>query len=702
MINQQTYGAATEEDYYTSADRGFSYTAQDVRSGFEDFIRVNFDETGFMSQAEMADQRQYVERVLATASPESQEFADLVSAYTGTFAEQSKSKNRNIYHSGVVGPLKNAVDSHIISANSYREWIDWIRDPSRSAAEKKASIAKALPDYLGTRRALGAKRQAVLRDKSFKALENSQDPNLKSLAAKISDNDYFLDTLSLKEREDLVVEVQNALPLAEEDVALFASFSANLDACVSDGVLTEASKKKWIGRFKDPSISPKARAYFVNSQFPSYVKGWRKVAADRTEMMSDPLFKELTEDDVKDINTFKDDKKFIGLHFDKKTNFNLLVKNALIAKKIGNETWHKEVRGSLETAAAAGYVSKNRIGSLIDRMHKRGRTVKEVRDFIKVWAKIRHRYDQVELKMTGGKVPQGFNRLSEEKFLMLSSEQRESYVAEAESRLRMEKSSPTNTPIQDLKGKVRHALDSEDWDQARMFLKDAWAAATKEEDMVELRSMERHLKNFGSQQQETPEQDKMSAMRSAIDKIDSAMTQVPDEVKPFYREAFKKGNAGCVRCLGVLLYNVHWCLERGYLPQDLTKAKERAQADTAMRMEPAGPSHRDGNLEFNDVEGHGNAALREGQWGPNVICAGSSDASRVIESADANKNSFAYWYWGDLVVDGVSSGQYAKLGTETRRAITSGCYALEALGESYHSAKDKLGMITSENAHKYN
>lgn len=691
MINTaSSYGPATQTEYPT-AQSGLALTAQDVRMGFEDFIRVNFNETGFLSQAEMLDQRQYVERVLATASPESSEFQDLVSAYTGAFAEQSKAKNLSMYSNDVVAPLKNALDSHAISASSYREWIEWIRDPKRTSAEKKASIAKTLPEYLGVRRELASKRAAVIGDKRMQLLQNSPLAEHKALVAKITDDDFFLEKLSLKERKDCVVDVLNAFPVVEGEKDLFAAFQKDLEKAKNEGLISGKSVKKWVARFQDPRTHPTAKAYFVNQQFPSYMEGWRAVTKKRTDLMASPLFSELKESDVKGLSDFKDDKKFIELHFDKKSNLCQLVENAIKAKKTGNEAWHGEVSSLLQAAAASGYISADRTGELLQNMQLAGRSVKEVRGFIKTWAKDRFRFDQVHGRMAAGKVPQGLTRLSEQQFLMLKWEQRQSYIEEAERRLNVEERHKGGA-FQDRAGKVRHALDTEQWDEARMFLKEAWATAESEEDMAEIRSMEKYLKNFGEESADDGNEDKRQKMLAAVQKIDAAMHEMPDEAMPFYREVFKKEDPNDVRCLGVLLYNVEWCLQRGYLPRDLGKAEEKAKYDTRSRLEPAGPKHIDGALEFNDVSEHGSSAIPEDRWGPNVMCTTSSEASKMADSIHRNKNDFAYWYWGDLVIHGISSGQYARLGTVTRKAITSASYALAAMGESYLSAKEKLGL----------
>ena len=594
--------------------------------------------------------------------------------------------------SGAVTSLTYAAQDGVISKQSLEEWMEWLEDRSRSSDEKMSSMAKTLPDYLDRRRALAAKRENLIGDPRFKDLELSTDHEVRENAKALKHLPTFLNTLSIEKREELVIEVTAALPLVDAEQKLFADFEKLLDGAVGK-YISKDSRKRWIARFKDPSVDPKEREAFVTKKFPEYVERWKKVHKDRKELMDDPLFAELTKTDLSDIGTFKDKDGFLKLSYPEKLDFVNRVRNAITAKQEGKEQWTKDVTGVLQSAAAAGYVSANRIGELTNNMREAGRSLQEVKNFVKDWAKVRHRYDKVEEAMLQGKVPQGMQRIPLDRFLMMKWEERKSYVDEAERRLHFEKTGlGTGTLPFDLVLRIRHDLDSENWNEARKLLNEAWTLAQTEEDFSLLQSLENNLNNMGSETDEDPDGEKVEQMRKYVGIIEDAKDELPEEALPFYDHALGK-NAGCVRCLGVLLYNVQWCLERGYLPRDLTKAQERAQWETEQRLGPAGVQHQDGALEYNYLGEWGNSAIPENRWGPNVMCANKSDAETVVDKADKNKNDFAFWYWGDLVIDGISAGQYERLGHVTRRKLTRAAYALEALGENYETAKHKLSII---------
>lgn len=325
-------------------------------------------------------------------------------------------------------------------------------------------------------------------------------------------------------------------------------------------------------------------------------------------------------------------------------------------------------------------------------MRESERTLHEVKNFIKEWAKLRYRFNKVEEQMTKEKAPQGLHRIPVELFLMMKWEKRKSYVAEVEYRLQMESRNGIESTLPyGLMLRIRHELDSANWQEVRNLLNEAWPMAITEQDKAQLESMENYLKNFGSSApKESSTPDKARALRSALETIDSAYKQLPTEVKPFYDHAFKH-DSNCAWTVGVMLYNVQWGLERGYQPQDLSKVRERAAAETPMRMRP-GMGHGDG-LENNLIDGHGRPAIREEGWGPQNICTSSSEAGRIVDSANANKFNFSYWYWNNLIIKGVSAGQYSSIAYILRRQIVSGMRTLEAQGETVASARNYLALL---------
>lgn len=679
MPKSSSYAYETGEANVDSSD--FTETADAIRSGFEDFIRVNFEVTGLLSHEQVSAQKLQVERVLRSGKIHSKEYQDLIAAYTGSFAEHSKKENLSLYFNEVIGPLQNAVSSRAISKKSYDEWIDWIRDPKRDSSDKKASITKTLPDYLDQRRKLATKRNGILDDKRFDGFQNSSDPTLKALAAKIADDDFFLDTLDISGREKLVTEVLIALPLTDDEKKLFAILEKDLEGAEREGLITGKSKGKWIARFKDPNVNIQAKKYFIEQQFPSYKEAWRKTKKQREEIMKDPLHKELTKKDVEDIKDFLDDKKFLALHHDAKLNLLAEVRSAMRAKIENKRGLHDETKAVLQAAAAAGYLSANKVGPWLEHVMAGQRSLKELKEFIKDWAKVRYRFDQVEKTMNTGKVPQGLQRMSLERFLNLSYDQKKSYVEEAERRLNIEGGSPRNTPIQDLKGKVRHALDNENWEEAQYYMKKAKGIATEDSDIEELKSMERYLRSFGSEKDADNEK-KQSDINWAFKEIEAVLSMLPGEMQDLYRKALIKGPE-CLQCVTTCVYNRTWCQDRGYLSDSLEdKLRDTSWEETANRLSVGGEGHGDG-LENNNVDGFNQPSIRDKGIGPQNIFLGSSGVDAFVEKANANKNVWSFWYWTNLIVDGVSGGQNNYVSRNLNHRIKRAARTLKKNGVQY-------------------
>ena len=148
----------------------------DIRRGFEDFVSINFQETGLLSSSQVRDQRQYMEKLLSNHGAQ---WGPLIDSYLSESAEQRKAENLQMYHNEVEGPLKNALGDKVISEKSYASWMGWIRDGNRHSDEKKSAINTTLPTYLAERRRVSVQRDTALNDPRFSVLSKSNDSKIK-------------------------------------------------------------------------------------------------------------------------------------------------------------------------------------------------------------------------------------------------------------------------------------------------------------------------------------------------------------------------------------------------------------------------------------------------------------------------------------------------------------------------------------------
>ena len=653
---------------------------QDLRSKYNNLINTLFVRERLSSASEVKQLEQWLDGIRGDAKAISEAQQNFQRYAVPLMREQLTKKSQAEID------LQVALSNNEISKTSYSEWIAWMEDTGRSSEQKLSSIATSLPDYLGARRALARKRSAITRDSRLEQLAHSSDPKLKSLAAKITDTDYFLGTLSFGERETLIVEVLNALPLAGAELALFKEFETELNAAERTGLINGASVKKWIARFKNPGTNLQAKQYFVSQQFPSYVSNWRKVHEKRNGLLKDPAIKTMTTKDIAEIQTFLDNKSFVALHFDRKESLIAEIKAAITAKKTGKETLLSETKGVLQAAASAGYISKNKIGAWSQHVLDGKRTLAELKEFVKDWAKVRFRYDQIGVKMLEGKVPQGLQRLSEESFLALTYAQRVSYVEGVEQRLHMEKNQPKDTPIQDMKGKVRHALDMSNWEEAEHFLAKAWPMAESPEDIAELQSMEKYLRAFGKKSVVDKAEDGENADKEiahANSELMRLMSLLPVGLQSIYRKALAKG-ADCLQCVTTTVYNRTWCQERSYLTEGLEeRLRKKSIQETAERLSAAGEGHGDG-AENAFVDGFHQPAIRDKGIGPQNVFLSAGGADAFVEKCDANKTCWSYWYWTNAIVNGVSAGQNAYVAYSLNHQFKRHARTLERHGKRFN------------------
>ncbi|MBM3231255.1 hypothetical protein FJZ28_02910, partial [Candidatus Peregrinibacteria bacterium] len=327
------------------------------------------------------------------------------------------------------------------------------------------------------------------------------------------------------------------------------------------------------------------------------------------------------------------------------------------------------------------YVSRNKIGPWLEHVMSGKRTLAELKRFIGDWAKVRYGFDRTERAMNKGTVPRGFNRLTEEKFLGLSYEQRRSYVEEAERRLHAEGSHVPHTNFTVLKGKIRHALDTEDWDEARQYLQEAWKGNNSEEDIRELQSMENYLKSFGKKEKKQEKKDPKTEVLRAASDIDGLLASAPDGLKPFYEKCLLYGGEATASMCQII-YNVKWCQDRNYLPDEPNILRHRALRETEHRLSAAGDGHKNG-LENNLVTGFNSPSIRDDGFGPQNMFATKDESQTVAQKASEHKDDFTFRYWSNLIVPDVSRGQYHFASTQIHWRLKRAARTLEAHGFKY-------------------
>ncbi len=405
---------------------------------------------------------------------------------------------------------------------------------------------------------------------------------------------------------------------------------------------------------------------FLQSFDKKYIENWKKLSMDLEEVKELKTTLNVDAKTIKELQALEQ-KDFAEAHYLDKRN---AVSFALAALKTHEKNTkestklHRDTLAVLIAAANEKILSKKKIGPWLDHVISGERTLKEVKAFVVDWRRVRLWYNDIENQILEQKRdPQGFKRMPLEKFLEMSYKERLQYVQSAKWRLDNEKDIGPDTPIKDRKGKIRHALDQHDWEEAEYFLRQAWTLKKTEDDRAELQSMEKYLRAFaGGSKIELQAKRSGEEVRNAYEEIATLLSLLPIGLQPIYRKALSRG-ADCLQCVTTTVFNRTWCHERGYLTEALEEdLKQQSIEETAERLRPSGKGHGDGRQNAN-VDGFHQPAIRDKGIGPQNVFLSGSGADSFLEKADSNKYTWSFWYWTNLIVEGVSAGQNAYVAT---------------------------------------
>ncbi len=446
----------------------------------------------------------------------------------------------------------------------------------------------------------------------------------------------------------------------ESGKALKEKTQTILGKAYADKLISRESRDRWLyERFENAAINFKAREYFVNYQLPSYVRAWETVKRQRGLLEKNPIAMKLTSREVKDIEKFHSESSFLTLHYDAKVNLVSAVQAAVNAKKRKQDALYSEAKRMLEATAAAGFLAESKVGVWLHRLFSRNHTSDEIakfvrgtlkRTFIPNWTKVRYRYDRTERQMEDAEI-RGFQRLPPHKFLMLTYEQRESYVDEAERRLRIHENveEAQKSKLYDMKLRIRHDLDTEDWEGADELIQEAEKIATGE-DVHEIESMKRYLTAFRDRKKE--EQTPMQDAEQALEEMRTAFAQIPIPLRSLYFSALTIGYP-TLESICSLIYNRIWCWEHGFLDAKIEEELHGSAASDTQRVLKEGHRKRGReNIDLDavdDIQAPGAVRTYDrGEWGATVIHYSPESRGKLLARVGENRG-FAFNYWTTLV-----------------------------------------------------
>jgi hypothetical protein len=461
---------------------------------------------------------------------------------------------------------------------------------------------------------------------------------------------------------------------------------AMLGQAMANKLISSESKDRWMKRLYDPSVNFKSKEYFVENQLPHYIESWEKVKKEHASLLKNQALKNLTKDDVPELSVFMNEKDFRAMHYEKKMHLVSAVSSAIRAKERHQDALYKRAKGTLDAAASAGVMSANKVGVWLKRLFGHEYTTREIEQYmgttldqyIKNWTKVRYRFDRVERQIETVGMPQGMQRFSAEKFLSWEYAQRLSYVEEAERRLNVQ-DTPATGEIGELKLQIRHALDTEDWEDAKYLIAKARSIA-QGEDIYELDSMERYLNSFRTPEEESGGE----SAEETLEEMRAALEQVPSSLRPIYENALTEGY-GVTKRLMTMVYNRVWCWEHGWLSAHKEVIfREQAAEDTKRALEDGLSPRGLANIDLDDVStGDQKPVIPDynGRWAPTMIHYRSNGKGALLEKI--RSGNYASAYWTTLIPKDVSYEKQRYLVKNVNWRFKSGMRKLQAAGLAF-------------------
>ncbi|HLC75709.1 MAG TPA: hypothetical protein VJB82_01125 [Candidatus Peribacterales bacterium] len=615
-----------------------------VRRGFEEFMKINFHETGLLSRSQYESQRRFVEE----AALDPKKLYEAHEAYVGSFAERTNEENLRVYRS-FIEQLDDVQSEGIISSKSYDEWVAWIRDPVRNAPEKKQSINTVLPRYLNERRALAKERSDLRKDKR---LAKVTDPTLRSEIAFLEGDNKWFNDLEFTQRKNLIDRIRAGLA-AIEGGPEYEQLKKD-----AERILMEATKEPqpalhrdkvgtWLKRIFEEGpkkgASLKDMEHFVKESgqgtLAELIKVWRSVAVKFWTMRKDPIF-----DGVK--TEFVNTKGFLWMHYDERVAYlGLMRRKCDRAAALRSRAW------SLITGASHALDSEGTKRWLNEYVFNGSHTLGELESIIngnlavRLEAKVDvcSRYEEVKKialqhhGIRGMKVPEKSG------FLKLHYDIQRTSVEEMEHRItELQKNRPDFLLI-------RHEMDRKGWSAAVALIKDGKEKTLSESDRKQLQSMETYVKQHQKHRGEKMKE--IEDVGNEAAEIDTLVAGLPIGLKEMVFSLSDYGST-CVKMFGWGLYNREWANQRGYLDSD--REMEAIRTGKMQALHKVRRTKRKGVVSETIQGETGNEEYIElSRSSATNVCLDISDAgakTAFTETVHQKQNDHRAWYWTNIIL----------------------------------------------------
>lgn len=457
--------------------------------------------------------------------------------------------------------------------------------------------------------------------------------------------------------------------------------------------ISKENMLEWVCRMKDGSWMQTEE--FIKNKLPTYVKNWKKVAADRRKLLKDPRMKTLKASkilDEKELATFMNGAAFLNVHYEKRVHLVGLIKASLSKVEAGpNMDELKEMAmDKLKEAVSMGILGSNKVGVWMGRIFSDEHSEETIQNFLNGkgqfplstlmsnWKEVKGRFDNLASLRDKKGTPMSFRFVSTQVFLGWEYEKRASYVEEAERRFEAIESEP------DLFLRIRHELDVKDWEAAEEMITDAEAKEWSQEDQQKLASMKQFLKSHRTETAEEDVEKQSPSPDEIVEDMREALQMIPfDHIRQRFVTAMKY-DYQTLWALCTMHYNWEWCRLNGYSSDEIDhRLRETAKQETYI-AEEHGASRDHVNLDattdtsvkvFRDSNDTNSAQA--------IHVDNTTDNEQLVQKVHQNKDNRAVWYWTRIMEKDVPYSFFQYMIHNIQPRLKSGMRKLDSMGYKF-------------------
>jgi hypothetical protein len=421
------------------------------------------------------------------------------------------------------------------------------------------------------------------------------------------------------------------------------------EKAISERVISEIYAK-----FRSEDVGYKQKEAYVQSVLPNRLKEWKRVKEERDGLMKDEGIDLIKKSDIKNKDALFRPESFADLKWEERKK---LVEEAaayLSAHKNGTEHLMESAREELEFYVKQKILHPSKVATWMKRIFVKNANPKDIEAFMQKtvrphaerWRATKVDFDNLNQLMKG-KVPRGFTPLTENAFLQMNYKQRTSYCAL--TTIRLNNVEEENKQLASLKLRIRHELDTKDYEGAKEDLAKAFEIRKDDRELV---SMKQYIEDHFEEREVTQEEKETVTENPepVLAQLREMLKQVPDgTMKTCYTRALNSDMDVALRFFQVS-GNAAWVVENGYASEAENVKNAHSEYNKQKTREYVENGHTN-QIERNIVDGDTakEEAIRDECTKAQMLYVGDMGTDAVMRKIEANADNEGFGYWTTFV-----------------------------------------------------